>query len=172
MATLPEPWLRGPIPGVHPLTAPILHAFQQAREDLAHYTAGLTPEELWTAPAGGGSVGFHIRHIAGSTRRLFTYVQGRQLNAEQLARLAWETTPGASLRVLLDDLESALQEAEEVVRGIDPSTLAEPREVGRQKLTATVAGLLAHVAEHTQRHVGEAIVTARWVRAGKPRRNP
>jgi hypothetical protein len=27
----PEPWLRGPIPGVDPLVAPILYAFQQAR---------------------------------------------------------------------------------------------------------------------------------------------
>jgi len=42
MQTLPEPWLRGPISGVDPLIAPILYAFEQAREDLAVHTAALT----------------------------------------------------------------------------------------------------------------------------------
>src|SRR5258708_1940298 len=63
----PEPWMRGPIPGVHPLLAPFLYSFQQAREDLAHWTDGLTHEEMWERPHGFGSVGFHLRHIAGST---------------------------------------------------------------------------------------------------------
>ena len=79
MDNLPEPWLRGPIPDMSPLAAPILYAFQQAREDLARYTAGLTNEQIWAAPHGMGSVGFHIRHIAGSTGRLMTYLRGRDL---------------------------------------------------------------------------------------------
>ena len=40
MPTQTEPWMRGPIPGVDPLLAPILYSFQMAREDLAvaaHY---------------------------------------------------------------------------------------------------------------------------------------
>src|SRR5690349_16264215 len=67
MDGLPEPWLRGLIPGVDPRTAPILFAFQQAREDLLKYTTGLTAEQIWARPYGFGSVGFHLRHIAGST---------------------------------------------------------------------------------------------------------
>src|ERR1039458_5876552 len=66
---LPEAWMRGPIPGVDPLVAPALYSFQQAREDLARYTEGLTFEQLWATPHGFGSVGFHLRHIAGSTGR-------------------------------------------------------------------------------------------------------
>jgi len=66
----PEPWLRGPLPGVHPMVAPILYAFQQAREDVGRFTEGLTPAQLWASPHGFGSAGFHIRHIAGSTGRL------------------------------------------------------------------------------------------------------
>jgi hypothetical protein len=46
MSMLPEPWLRGPIAGVHPLVAPVLYAFEQAREDLARSTADLTAEEI------------------------------------------------------------------------------------------------------------------------------
>ena len=81
---VPEPWLRGPISGVHPLIAPILYSFQQAREDLARFTEGLTPERLWASPHGFGSAGFHIRHIAGSTERLMSYLQNRELTADQM----------------------------------------------------------------------------------------
>ncbi len=161
----PEPWLRGPIPGVHPLIAPILYSFQQAREDLAQFTVGLTPEQLWASPAGFGSAGFHIRHIAGSTERLMSYLQNRELTAEQMDALREEGQPLAVGREeLLAILDEALQAAEVVVRGIDPATLEEPRPVGRKGLPTTVIGLLTHIAEHTQRHVGQAISACKWSR--------
>jgi hypothetical protein len=34
--------------------------------------------------------------------------------------------------------------------------------VGRKRLPTTVIGLLTHIAEHTQRHVGQAIGAAKW----------
>ena len=52
------------------------------------------------------------------------------------------------------------------VRGLDPATLPEPRYVGRKRLPTTLQGLLVHLAEHTMRHVGEAIVISRVVKAG------
>src|SRR5207245_1736944 len=93
MDHLPEPWMRGPVAGVHPLTTPILYCFQQAREDLAKYTDGLTPQQIWASPHGFGSVGFHLRHIAGSTDRLMTYLQGRPLSGPQMAALEAEKQP-------------------------------------------------------------------------------
>ena len=45
-----EPWLRGPIPDVSPLVAPVLYSFEQAREDLAEHTEGLTTEQVWARP--------------------------------------------------------------------------------------------------------------------------
>ena len=160
-----EPWMRGPIRGVDPLLAPVLYSFQQAREDLARWTHGLTQEQLWAAPHGFGSVGFHLRHIAGSAGRLMAYVQGEQLTAEQLAFLKSEHDPGATREELLDAIDRAFQQAEAVVRALDPSKLCEARTVGRKKLPATVIGLLTHIAEHTQRHVGQAISAAKWARA-------
>jgi uncharacterized damage-inducible protein DinB len=180
MHPLPEPWLRGPIEGAHALTAPVLYAFRQAREDLAHYTAGLSHEQLWATPHGFGSVGFHVRHIAGSTERLMAYVQGKQLTPEQLAALAAEhEAPDEALHeaqhetspdrdALLAELDRVFREAEAVVRQIDPGTLAQPREVGRQRLPTTVIGLLTHIAEHTQRHVGQAIGAAKWAACSRP----
>jgi uncharacterized damage-inducible protein DinB len=164
MSTPPEPWLRGPIACVHPLVAPVLYAFQQAREDLARYTAELTTEEIWASPHGFGSVGFHIAHIAGSTERLMSYLQRRALTEDQLAALRAEAALGAIARdELLGILDRALHEAESVVRAIDPAALAEPRTVGRQHLPTTVIGLLTHIAEHTQRHTGQAISAAKWI---------
>jgi uncharacterized damage-inducible protein DinB len=40
--------------------------------------------------------------------------------------------------------------------------LPEPCGVGRKRLPTTVGGLLTHIAEHTQRHVGQAISAAKW----------
>ena len=162
MDKLPEPWLRGPIPDVDPLVAPILYAFQQAREDLAHYTAGLTPVQLWATPHGFGSVAFHIRHITGSTDRLMTYLQGRELSSAQLAALqAEEHADGLSRVELLEELDRVFQNAEAVVRSLDPARLGDVRTVGRKRLPTTVIGLLTHIAEHTQRHVGQAIAAAK-----------
>jgi uncharacterized damage-inducible protein DinB len=160
-----EPWMRGPIEGVSPLTAPILYTFQHAREDLAKYTGGLTAEQVWATPHGFGAVGFHIRHIGGSTDRLITYMQGEQLTPAQLDFLKAEKNPGADVEVLLRDMDGFFQRAELIVRALDPATLGEPREIGRKKLPSTVNGLLVHTAEHIQRHIGQAISAAKLVRA-------
>ncbi len=161
MENLPEPWLRGPVPGVHPLVAPALYAFQQAREDLARYTGDLTDEQMQARPHGFGSVSFHVRHIAGSIDRLMTYLQGRALTEGQLAALLTEHDP-LPRGELLAELNHALDAAEAVVRAIDPATLAEVRTVGRLAMPTTVIGLLTHIAEHTQRHLGQAISAAKW----------
>ena len=162
MASLPEPWMRGPIAGVDPLLAPVLYAFQQAREDLRRWTEGLSTGQLWAAPHGFASVGFHMRHIAGSTGRLMSYLQGRPLNAGQLASLQAEHDPaGAGRDELLALVDGAFDDAETIVRALDPATLREPRGVGRRQLPTTVIGLLVHIAEHTQRHVGQAISAAK-----------
>jgi uncharacterized damage-inducible protein DinB len=143
--------------------APVLYAFEQAREDLARYTENLTPEQIWASPHGFGSVGFHVRHIAGSVERLLTYLDDCALNERQMAELAAEKAPlPCGREELLARLDRALTEAERVVRAVDPDTLAEPRSVGRKRLPTTVIGLLTHVAEHTQRHVGQAISAAKW----------
>src|SRR5579862_1662615 len=145
---LAEPWLRGPTPGVDTLLAPLLYSLQMAREDLAQWTESLTSAQIWAAPHGFGSVGFHLRHIAGSTDRLMTYVQGKQLSETQMAALRAEKEQGASRETLLAALNAAFDNAQAVVRSLDPASLNEPRAVGRKRLPTTVIGLLFHIAEH------------------------
>ncbi len=164
MAELPEPWMRGPIEGVPALLSPLLYSFQQAREDLTRFTEALTTEQIWVQPHGFGSVGFHLRHIAGSTDRLTTYLEGRQISEAQLDFLKHEHDPGATREELLAGIDAAFQRTETIVRALDPARLSDPREIGRKKLPTTVIGLLTHVAEHTQRHVGQAISAAKLAR--------
>jgi CRISPR/Cas system-associated endoribonuclease Cas2 len=153
------------LPGVNPLLAPALYGFQQTREDLARHTARLTASQVWARPQGLAPLGFHLRHIAGSVDRLTTYLEGRPLDAAQMSALAGEMEPGAGLEELLADIDRVLRRAEDAIRAIDPATFAEPRWVGRKRLPTTVIGLLVHIAEHTQRHLGQAISAAQLARS-------
>jgi len=159
-----EPWLRGPLEGVHPLVAPTLHAYMQVREDLAQWTDGLSDAQIWLQPHGLAPVGFQLRHIAGSVERLTTYLRGEQLSSEQIEAARGEMAPGPGRVELLQLVTRSLHESERVIRSLHPTTLTEARAVGRKQLPTTVAGLVVHLAEHTQRHVGELIVTSKLAR--------
>jgi len=165
MSTEPtEPWLSGSLRDVHPFLAPLLYSFQMVLEDIDRHTEGLTDEQLWARPGNIASTGFHIRHIGGSVDRLLSYAEGNQLSETQLAALKREGEPGASRKDLLAELQMALESAGARVRALDPERLAEARAVGRKRLPTTVIGLVVHIAEHTQRHVGQAVTTAKMVR--------
>jgi uncharacterized damage-inducible protein DinB len=163
-----EPWLTGPIDGVDALLAPVLYSFEQTRIELAQHVGPLTAEQAWSRPHGVTPVGFHVRHIGGAADRLSTYLRGGQLSEAQMARLRSESEPGASGAELLVELAADLDRVESVVRSIDPATLRAPRGVGRKMLPTTVQGLLVHIAEHTQRHLGQAITTAKLLRPLAP----
>jgi hypothetical protein len=157
----PEPWLRGALPDVDPLLAPALRSFEQVREELARWTTGVADAQVWQAPPGLAPLGFHLRHIAGSLDRLTTYLEGDSLSPAQLADLAAEMEPRGGRAELLAGVDRALRRADAVIRDLDPARLREPRAVGRQALPTTAIGLVVHLAEHTQRHLGQAILTAK-----------
>lgn len=161
----PEPWLRGPIEGVPPHLMPVFHSFAQVREDLSYYTEGLTTEDVWRRTGALPSLGFHLRHIAHSVDRLVTYLCGDQLSDAQIATLKQETEPGtATLAELLADIDANLHDAERRMRTINAAALQEPRYIGKKRLPSTALGLLVHISEHTQRHLGQAITTAKLAR--------
>lgn len=158
-----EVWLRGPLPGISPLLQPVAHALLQAREEVAAEMSGFPENRLWERPGGVASVGFHLQHLAGVLDRLFTYAQGKALNEVQAQSLAAEGIPDASLgsRELVAAFHAQVDRALEQLRNTDESILTHHRAVGRAQLPSTVLGLLVHAAEHTQRHVGQLLVTVR-----------
>ncbi len=170
----PEAWLRGPVQGVPTQLQPVAHALVQALEDVERAAAPLSAEELRARPGGAASVGFHLRHLAGSTDRLLAYARGEQLSPAQLAFLAAEEeeAPAAGAAELLAALRAAVERALEQLRATPDAALDEPREVGRGRLPSSVRGLLYHVGEHTARHAGQTVTTARVVRGAGGARGP
>ena len=158
-----EPWLRGTDHDVPAVGRAVLHALQLAGEDLRKWCASLSDAALNARPAGTAPVAFHIRHIARSLDRLLTYAEGRNLNESQLAALRRELDPGAKRDELFAELAAALTDGATRVRALATTNLEEPRTVGKKMLPTTVGGLLVHIADHTQRHVGQAITTAKIV---------
>jgi hypothetical protein len=160
-----EPWLRGTLTDVEPVPRAVLHALELAREDLAHWCGSLSDAELNARPDGIAPVAFHIRHIARSVDRLLSYAEGKRLDDSQIAALKTELDAGATRAELFGELEAALVRGAMRIRQFDANRFAEPRPVGTKLLPTTVGGLLVHVADHTQRHVGQAITTAKIVAA-------
>ena len=162
----PEPWLRGTLADIPALQRAVLHALELAREDLERWCDGLSDDELNARPAGIAPVAFHLRHIARSMDRLLTYAEGRQLSPEQTALMKAELDPGATRNELLAEMVVAFSKSAKRIRSFLPAQFEEERKVGKRQLPASVAGLLVHVADHTQRHVGQAITTVKIVRSG------
>jgi uncharacterized damage-inducible protein DinB len=162
--TTTEPWMRGIVPGIDPVIGHLLRASEHIREDLEGAIQALSREQIWARPGGMTSVGFHAKHLAGSTERLCTYLQGEQLSAEQLAALKAEGSGEETADQLVAAVKAALAQYEELVRALTPEHFADVREIGRKRLQTTAISLAIHIAEHGQRHVGQAISAAKLAR--------
>ncbi len=160
-----EPWLRGTLTEFDAVRRQVLHSLEMAEEDAEKWCAPLTNEQMRVRPFGMGSVCFHLRHIVRSLDRLLTYAEGRQLSDAQLSLLSEEDGCDAPASEVMAEYRAGLLDAAARVRALDPHDYEEWRGVGRKSLPATVGGLLVHCAEHTQRHLGQAISTAQIARA-------
>jgi uncharacterized damage-inducible protein DinB len=160
-----EPWLRGTHSDVPAVGRAVLHAFDLALDDLTKWTEGLTDAEVHTQPLGLPSVAFHLRHIAGSTDRLLSYAEGNQLSSEQLAALKAEQSGEESLAALLAEVEVSFSNAADRLRVLATANFDTFRGVGRKQLPTSIGGALVHVADHTQRHSGQVVTTAKVLKA-------
>ena len=165
-----EAWQRGPVPGFDPLLMPVVHALIQVQEDLQRLIAVVTPDHLWQRPGGAASIAFHVSHTGGALDRLFTYARGEALSDAQRAAARTEGQPGDSpstLAALVSVVNATVERAFDQLRATTAGSLLEERRVGRAGLPSNVIGLLFHAAEHSTRHVGQAITTAK-ILAGLP----
>lgn len=163
---LPEVWLRGPIPEVPSLLQPVAHALLQAREEVEAALLAFPTPLLWEHPAEVASVGFHLQHLTGVLDRLCTYAKGQSLTPDQLKNLAAEGSSTGTANSVEDLVQAFHRQVDRTLaqlRTTPESSVTQPRGVGRAQLPSTVLGLLFHAAEHTQRHVGQLLVTARIV---------
>jgi hypothetical protein len=157
--TQPEVWLRGPLPDYVDELQPVAHSLLQVREEIGRAAAF----RRRSSPAGGAaSIGFHLKHLAGSLDRLLTYAAGRQLTAAQHEHLAVEEREtGESAETLVRLAQAAIDRALTHVKTTPLCTLDDTLEVGRNRLASTVLGLLFHAAEHAHRLAAQIITTSK-----------
>jgi uncharacterized damage-inducible protein DinB len=163
-----EAWLSGKLDGFSPHVMPAAHALVQAISDLERHAENLTAEQLLSRPGRGGaapSIAFHLRHIAGSIDRLLTYARGENLTQAQFDFLKAEESDISEFdsAELTKRAVAEINKALGFLKNVQPESLFEERFVGRRKLPTNVFGLLFHIAEHTARHVGQLVTTAKIV---------
>jgi uncharacterized damage-inducible protein DinB len=162
-----EPWLRGTRTDVPAVGRAVLHALDLALDDLTKWTEGLTDAQVHERPLGLPSVAFHLRHISRSTDRILTYAEGNQLTAEQLTALKSEQSGEEPLAALLAEVEVSFSNASDRIRVLATANMDTFRGVGRKQLPTSIGGALIHVADHTQRHVGQVVTTAKVLKASR-----
>lgn len=162
----PEVWMRGPVEGVPPLLQPVAHALLQAVEEVERLLVAFPNDLLWKKPAGVASVAFHLQHLTGVLDRMVTYARQLPLSEKQFEYLKQEGIEAPlTTTTLINSFRSKVAETVAYLKTVNEKHLTEFRPVGRKQLPSTVMGLLFHAAEHTMRHLGQMIVTARIVRA-------
>lgn len=163
-----EPWLRGTHKELPAVIRAVLHALELAKEDIGKWCGPLSEDEINARPHGLPPVAFHLRHISRSMDRLLGFADGEQLKPEQLAALKRELEPDANREEVFEDFERGIDAARRRVAAYGNADLEAARFVGRKQLPSSVGGLLVHVADHTQRHVGQAVTTAKILIATRP----
>lgn len=158
-----EVWMRGPIAGLIPFLQPVAHAILQAREEVNQLMIDFPNELIWERPNGVASVAFHLQHLAGVLDRLFMYANNQILNEDQLELLALESdsTQFLTVKGLLTRFNNQVNKSLTQLKNIEEKALLEPRGIGRKQIPTNQLGLLFHAAEHTQRHVGQLLVTVK-----------
>lgn len=157
----PEPWLRGTLTDVPAVGRGVLHALELAKEDVNRWCESLSEADLNARPFELPSIAFQLRHIARSLDRLLAYAEGNQLSAEQIALLKSEMEEGVKREALFEEFSRVLDDAAQRVRALAAGDLEQARFVGKKQLPTSVGGLLVHLADHTQRHVGQVVTTAK-----------
>ena len=92
---------------------------------------------------------------------MLTYAEEQQLSEKQFEYLRNE---GAEIpEIKIDHLTQAFTEkvaqAIDIFKNTAEEKLTQKRTVGRKQLPSSLIGLYFHAAEHSQRHIGQMLVT-------------
>jgi uncharacterized damage-inducible protein DinB len=161
-----ENWLRGKVERVPDLLQPAAHALLQSKEEVSKYLRDFPEDKLWIKPAGRASVAFHLQHIAGVIDRLLTYAKGDSLTETQLNYVRSEGVQKeeVDLKTLIANVEFQIDKALEFLKTLDENNLNKKVEIGRKRIPSTLIGVLFHAGEHSQRHIGQLLVTVSVVK--------
>lgn len=156
-----EAWLEERSLHSDPLLQLVLCTLEQTRRELDPLFTAAGEEQLWATPGGVTPIGFHVRHIGESIDRLLTYAEEGSLTDDQLGTLEQELSHELGARQLRTVLFGRLLDAERRLRLLDPAHFSQTRYIGRKRIAVPLGTLIGHLAEHTQRHLGQIRTTAK-----------
>lgn len=135
---------------------PLSQVVQSLHDDIFKAVEPLGHAEInWSHPALSNTIGILLRHIAGSERYWIGQVAGgRRLDRDRTAEFTREPLHKA---LLIEQLRTAHQEVQEVLRSLSAAELAAPIDVAYRGDTRRVARLWAivHAMQHTAYHLGQ-----------------
>jgi uncharacterized damage-inducible protein DinB len=123
---------------------------------IEHCVERLTDEDVWARPnEASNSIGNLLLHLRGNvTQWIIAGVGGRA--RERRRQQEFDERRRIPARELLADLRAAVEEADEVIGGIDPGSLLGRRSI--QDYDVTVLEAIYHVVEHFSMHTGQIIL--------------
>jgi uncharacterized damage-inducible protein DinB len=160
---MPEPWLRVTHSDLPVIVRAAVHALELAKEEIDRWCGELTDAQMNARAQGIESVVFQLRHLARSLDRLLTYAEGKQLSGEQVDLLNSELEGSSTREDVFAEWNASFQNGIRRLLQFSTMDMDTPRGVGRKQLQCSVGGILIHIADHAQRHVGQMITTVKIV---------
>ena len=116
----------------------------------------LTDEDVWSRPNDAcNSVGNLLLHLRGNTTQwIIGGVAGKPY--ERRRQQEFDERTHIPAKELLATLRAVVEEADEIIRGLDPSALLSMRRT--QDYEVTVLEAIYHVVEHFGMHTGQIIL--------------
>ncbi|MFA5568632.1 MAG: DinB family protein [Trueperaceae bacterium] len=156
-----DPFLSGDVPGSAPLVSAWLRGHQHLVENLERWTSGLPDEGWWWTPAAGviNPIGGLLRHIGGSSLRLWLYASGGEVGDELRSQGPHELeADGADPSEVLALCLERLAAVRDGLEAFDLGELDKVRYVGRKRVPVRSVLIVQHLLEHGHAHAGQVIV--------------
>ncbi|WP_233498278.1 DinB family protein [Meiothermus sp. QL-1] len=153
------PFLRGDIEGVHGLVSVWMRNLEEVEEIVQKWASDLPAEGFWWVPAPEANpIGGLIRHIGGSSYRLFLRGTGQEIPPALRKRPPEELAPtGEPPAEVLQVFAEQMEQVRIGLRRLGSEDLERRVQVGPHSVRAIY--VLDHIGAHALHHAGQIITT-------------
>lgn len=121
--------------------------------------ADVTDEDLWWRPnEASNSIGNLLLHLAGNVRQWVVHGLGGETDVRRRAD-EFAARGGMGVEEAMGVLLASVEDAERILRALDPDDLLAPRTI--QGIDTTGLAALYHVVEHFSMHAGQILFLAK-----------
>lgn len=154
------PFLRGDIEGVLPIVSVWLRSLQEVEEMVERWASDLELEAFWWIPAEGtNAIGGLVRHIGGSSYRLWLRGSGQEIPPAIRTKPAQEMAPsGRPPAEVLAEFKDNMDKVKAGLGSLRPEDLERTIQFA-STIPAKALYVFDHIAAHAQHHAGQIITT-------------